>query len=117
LNFLQLETSKKGCQANLGWSIGGPPKVQFACSEPPLDLSSRNRFRETFVIECDHVDFCATTRTPGQNRSCASKDQQRLRLNSDPGYFRRHGLLHFVNLGCIPSSDVRMLREWRIKSP
>jgi len=99
LNFLQLETSKKGCQANLGLSIGGPPRVQIACSEPLLDLSSRDRFRKGVTAERDDIHVGAATGTPGQNCFCAPNDQQRLCLNSDPSFFRRHGLLPFVNLG------------------
>ncbi len=116
LNFLQLEALKKGWQANLGWSLGGPPKVQFACTEPLLDLSSRDRFCEGVVVERDHIDFGATLGTPGQNCFCAPNDQQRLCLNGDPGCFRGHGLLHFVNPGCIPGPNARMLLECRIKS-
>src|SRR5258708_39670489 len=116
LNFLQLEALKKGWQANLGWSLGGPPKVQFACSEPLLDLRSRDRFSDAVVAKCDHINFGATTRTPGQNCFCAPNDQQRLSLNGDPGCFCRHGLLHFVKLGCIPGPNAHMLLEGRIKS-
>jgi hypothetical protein len=114
LNLLQLETSKKGCQANLGWSVGGPPEVQFACIEPLLDLSSRDRFREGVFVECDHINLSATTGAPGQDCFCAPNDQQHLSLNGDPGCSR--GWLHLVNLGCVPGSNARMLLEYGIKS-
>ena len=120
LNLLQLEALKKGCQANLRWSISGLPKVQSACAQPLLDLRSRDGSREAFVVERDHIHFRATTGTPGQKRFCASNHQQRLRLNGDPGGFRGHGLLHFapfVDSGCIPGPNARMLLERRIKSP
>jgi hypothetical protein len=117
LNLLQLETSKKGCQANLRWSIGGLPKVEFACTVPLLDLSRDSRFREAVVVERDHINLRATAGTPRRNCSCAPNDQRSFSLEGDPGCFRHHRSLHFVDLGCIPCPNARMLLEWRIKSP
>ena len=91
--------------------------MQFVCSEPLLDLRSRDEFRKAVVIECDHVNFGATLGTLGQIRFCAPDDHQILRLNGDPSSFRGRGLRHFVHLGCIPHSNGRTLRECRIKSP
>src|SRR5271169_2727400 len=99
LSGFQLETSKKGFQANLGWSKAGLPKVQFACIEPFLDLSRDGRLREAVVVECDHVNLGATSGAPDRNCFCAPNDQQRLSLNGDEGCSRRHGLLLFVNFG------------------
>ena len=115
LNVVQLQTSKKGRQANLAWSVGGPPKMQFANTEPLLDLRRGDRFGEAVVIECDRVNFGATLGTPCQIRFCAPNDKQRLSLNGDPGRSRGHGLLHFVHLGGIPNPNARRLRECPIK--
>jgi hypothetical protein len=110
LGGLQLETSKKGCQANLGWPIGNPANVELARVEPFLDLRSHGQFPEAVVFERDYVNLSATTVTPCRNGFCAPNDEQRFGFNSDPCCLRGQRLLRSVDLRC-PGPIARMLLE------